>query len=198
MEKRGRARSEQARAAVLLATRELVQEQGYAHLTIEKIAARAHVGKPTIYRWWQSKSAILAECILAGDVIPQAVIDSSAETIRVSASDWFREVLAYVDNNAPLLRGLVAAAYEDAAVAKQLMADLGRPLEIALEEWAAAARAAGREQPVMSAGALTQLLFGAILYRLAALDVRGVESGEELSDILIDQFLRPGEPSGRL
>src|ERR1700712_2536129 len=99
---------------------ELVTEQGYAHLTIEKIAARAHVGKPTIYRWWQSKNAILAECVLAGEVIPTAVVDSTMDGIRAGASEWFREVLAYIDENAPLLRGLVAAAYEDPSIAAQL------------------------------------------------------------------------------
>jgi AcrR family transcriptional regulator len=192
MEHRGRTRSEQARIAVLRATRELVDEQGFTHLTIEKIAARARVGKPTIYRWWQSKNAILAECVLAGEVIPRAVIVNSRDGIRVSASEWFREVLAYVDDNAPLLRGLVAAAYEDSAIAQQLRLHLGDPIEAALTEWAEASGADVRHPPEMSAHALTQLLFGSILYRLAALEDADA-SREELSDLLISQFLRPDD-----
>ncbi len=190
MEKRGRARSERARTAVLAATRELVAELGYAHVTIEKIAARAGVGKPTIYRWWQSKNAILAECVLAGEVLPPADVESSVEGIRVSASQWFREVLAYVDENAPLLRGLVAATYEDPDLAAQLRSHLADPIETALTEWAVAAGTADGAPPEMSPRALAQLLFGAVLYRLAAGDDAADGSGEDLFDVLLARFLR--------
>ncbi|HEY0258807.1 MAG TPA: TetR/AcrR family transcriptional regulator [Lacisediminihabitans sp.] len=187
---RGRGRSEQAREAVLRATRDLVAEEGYPRLTIEKIAARAKVGKPTIYRWWQSKNAILAECVLAGEVIPTAVVVSSTESIRLGATAWFRDVLAYIDENAPLLRGLVAATYEDPAIAQQLRAHLGDPIEAALTEWADATGVEEDRPRELSAHTLTQLLFGSILYRLAALDDPEDESREELFDLLITRFLR--------
>ncbi|MFC3997972.1 TetR/AcrR family transcriptional regulator [Nocardiopsis sediminis] len=52
-------RSERSRRAILDATYGLVMEKGYAKLTIEAIAARAGVGKQTIYRWWPSKGAVM-------------------------------------------------------------------------------------------------------------------------------------------
>ena len=58
---RGRPRSEASWQAILAAAMELVAETGYAELTIEGIAARAGVGKQTIYRWWPSKADILLE-----------------------------------------------------------------------------------------------------------------------------------------
>ncbi|MER5391485.1 TetR/AcrR family transcriptional regulator [Saccharopolyspora sp. NPDC002686] len=58
-------RSERSRTAILTAARELVSEVGYAKLTIEAIAARAGVGKQTIYRWWSSKGAVVFDSILA-------------------------------------------------------------------------------------------------------------------------------------
>ncbi|MBV8136245.1 MAG: helix-turn-helix transcriptional regulator, partial [Deltaproteobacteria bacterium] len=44
-------RSEEARQAVLEAADNLLVEVGFAAVTIEGIAARAGVGKQTIYRW---------------------------------------------------------------------------------------------------------------------------------------------------
>ncbi|MEU6768471.1 TetR/AcrR family transcriptional regulator [Streptomyces sp. NPDC046853] len=57
-------RSERSRRAIYDAALELVSEVGYAKLTIEAIAARAGVGKQTIYRWWPSKGAVLLDAFL--------------------------------------------------------------------------------------------------------------------------------------
>ncbi len=61
----GHRRSEQARLAVLEAADDLLVERGFADLTIEGIAARAGVAKQTIYRWWDSKSDILFDALIA-------------------------------------------------------------------------------------------------------------------------------------
>ncbi|MER6009365.1 TetR/AcrR family transcriptional regulator [Streptomyces bluensis] len=57
-------RSEKSRRAIYDAALTLVAEAGYAKTTIEGIAARAGVGKQTIYRWWSSKADVLLEAFL--------------------------------------------------------------------------------------------------------------------------------------
>jgi AcrR family transcriptional regulator len=57
-------RSEKSRRAIYAAALALVSEAGYAKTTIEGIAARAGVGKQTIYRWWPSKADVLLEAFL--------------------------------------------------------------------------------------------------------------------------------------
>lgn len=57
-------RSERSRRAIYDAAIALVVEVGYPKTTIEGIAARAGVGKQTIYRWWPSKADVLLEAFL--------------------------------------------------------------------------------------------------------------------------------------
>ncbi|MBD0418414.1 TetR/AcrR family transcriptional regulator [Streptomyces sp. NPDC052309] len=57
-------RSERSRRAIYDAALTLVGEVGYPKTTIEAIAARAGVGKQTIYRWWSSKADVLLEAFL--------------------------------------------------------------------------------------------------------------------------------------
>ncbi|WP_079144423.1 TetR/AcrR family transcriptional regulator [Streptomyces agglomeratus] len=57
-------RSERSRRAIYEAALSLVGEVGYPRTTIEGIAARAGVGKQTIYRWWPSKAAVLLEAFI--------------------------------------------------------------------------------------------------------------------------------------
>ncbi|WP_432026577.1 TetR/AcrR family transcriptional regulator [Streptomyces sp. 1222.5] len=57
-------RSEKSRRAIYAAALALVGEVGYPRTTVEGIAARAGVGKQTIYRWWASKADVLLEAFL--------------------------------------------------------------------------------------------------------------------------------------
>ncbi|WP_432067654.1 TetR/AcrR family transcriptional regulator [Streptomyces sp. C10-9-1] len=57
-------RSERSRRAIYDAALGLVGEVGYGRTTVEAIAARAGVGKQTIYRWWPSKAAVLMDAFL--------------------------------------------------------------------------------------------------------------------------------------
>ncbi|RKN32176.1 TetR/AcrR family transcriptional regulator [Micromonospora musae] len=57
-------RRETSRRAILTAAFDLLQEVGYAKVSIEGIATRAGVGKQTIYRWWPSKGAVIFDAFL--------------------------------------------------------------------------------------------------------------------------------------
>lgn len=57
-------RSDRSRRAIYAAALALVGEAGYRKTTVEAIAARAGVGKQTIYRWWSSKADVLLEAFL--------------------------------------------------------------------------------------------------------------------------------------
>lgn len=64
--RRGRPRSAAARAKILTAARALLEERGLPGLTVEAIATRAGVGKPTIYRHWANAQAVAMDAFLEG------------------------------------------------------------------------------------------------------------------------------------
>lgn len=57
----GARRNPDAEAAILDAARTLLAERGYAGFSIDEVARRAGAGKPTIYRWWPSKTDLFID-----------------------------------------------------------------------------------------------------------------------------------------
>ncbi|MGR7996971.1 MULTISPECIES: TetR/AcrR family transcriptional regulator [unclassified Xanthobacter] len=57
----GARRNPEAEAAILAAARALLAERGYAGFSIEEVARRAGAGKPTIYRWWPTKTDLFID-----------------------------------------------------------------------------------------------------------------------------------------
>jgi AcrR family transcriptional regulator len=61
---RGRPRDDQAHLAILKAALAEVCATGFRELTVDAIAARANVGKMTIYRRWPNKAAAVMDAFL--------------------------------------------------------------------------------------------------------------------------------------
>lgn len=61
----GRPRSPEADKAILAAAVDLLADEGYAGVTMEGVAARAGVGKATVYRRWPCKSALIVDAVTA-------------------------------------------------------------------------------------------------------------------------------------
>jgi AcrR family transcriptional regulator len=54
-------RSPQSTEAILEAAAAILEEQGYRAFTMDALVERAGSSKPTIYRWWRSKGALLRD-----------------------------------------------------------------------------------------------------------------------------------------
>src|ERR687895_1128954 len=122
---RGRRRSERAHAAILAATQELLVERGYGNLTIEGVAARAGVGKQTIYRWWPSRAALVLESYLAGSdrvQLPPPDSGSTREDVRALIG-WLAAVLAE-PTGGRVVAGLIGDLQHDSALAEGFRQDV--------------------------------------------------------------------------
>jgi AcrR family transcriptional regulator len=61
----GRPRDHEATALVLKTTFDLLDEDSFAHLTVQKIADRSGVAKTTIYRRWPNVASIVMDAFLS-------------------------------------------------------------------------------------------------------------------------------------
>jgi AcrR family transcriptional regulator len=94
MTTRGRPRSAEAHASILNAAIALLVEEGYRGFSMENVAARAGVGKATIYRRWSSKDELLKEAI--------ASLSADFEYVDTGsfAGDWMALVASGTSNPA--------------------------------------------------------------------------------------------------
>ena len=78
---RGRPRSPETREKILKAAYEMLNEVGFIDLTIEGVAAKAGVGKPTIYRRWKSKAELAMDAFLE-QVNPEIAFPDTGSVIE--------------------------------------------------------------------------------------------------------------------
>lgn len=123
----GPVRSAAAREHILEATAKMFREQGYDQLTIEGIAKAAGVGKQTIYRWWNSRGALIAECLIDGRLFSLDLAAPETGDLIADLEVWISDVTAILvaHNGESLLRSLVAAAAEDPDVGDHLTNSIG-------------------------------------------------------------------------
>jgi AcrR family transcriptional regulator len=116
----GRRRNEAAREAILAATVDLLRDGGLGGLTIDAIAQSAGVGRQTIYRWWPSKGAMLAEAmgLQAASVVPPRDSGSFEEDLVAFWTDSFRALADPAQARG--VRDLAAEAQHDEHVAEAL------------------------------------------------------------------------------
>ena len=180
----GRARNPHTHQAILDAAVELLAEIGYQELSIERVAARAGVGKATIYRWWNSKSALVIEAMQHG--MPLALPPHTGDTRTdlhatiESAAHTFAATPA-----GSTVRALAADIARDPATAERLREFL-RPRRDAAREVLHQAAAAGLLPADVDIETVIDLFVGSIFYRTM---VRGLEADDEMIEQLVSLIL---------
>ncbi|OYV73357.1 MAG: hypothetical protein B7Z72_02700 [Gemmatimonadetes bacterium 21-71-4] len=98
--------------AILDATRELLTTGSYAELSMESVAARAQVGKKTLYRRWSSKAPLVAEAVLDAYGGSGSFPVAATGDVRADLRSWLNEHAEFLAEpaNTALVRALVAAA----------------------------------------------------------------------------------------
>jgi AcrR family transcriptional regulator len=195
----GRPRSEASRQAILTAALALATETGYAGLTIEGIAARAGVGKQTIYRWWPSKADVLLEAGAAEADLQVPVTDHGSYRGDLRA---FLTASYAMGNHNPeyvgLLRAMMAEAQLDPEFGARFRAAFLERRREALAVITGRARERGDVPERPDPETVADIVFGTIWYRILA-TMRPFDAVLEadLLDLLAPAGGGNGTPAGR-
>ena len=176
---RGRPRSDAATTAVLAAAYRLCAAQGLRGATMQAIAAESGVSKMTIYKWWDSRLALLIDAFLCQTTASLPLSEAEAPVVAIHA-----HALRYVE----ALKGDLGRV--QLAVLAECMAETGssslfveRYLSIRRTLGLSVIRRGQRDGSIRAtrpAAALYDQIYGTIFYRfqfgLAGLDRAFVKS----------------------
>jgi AcrR family transcriptional regulator len=114
----GRPRDARRDQAILAATLDLLNEQGYGRLTIEGVAAKAGVGRPTIYRRWPSKPALVVAALVQVPGLAVPVVNTGSLRRDLIAVQRHQIALMSSPDSRRITAGLVADLATDPELAE--------------------------------------------------------------------------------
>ncbi|MCX5036166.1 TetR-like C-terminal domain-containing protein [Streptomyces coelicoflavus] len=168
--------------AIMRSTLELAQENGFAKLSIEAVAARSGVGKHTVYRRWPSRGLLFLDSVLSlntggldhpdtGDVV------ADLRTVMTKAADLLGR-----PPWGPLYRDLIGEAQHDPKVAAALNQRFIEPQTANTLARLRAARDQGQIAPDFDLDLAMEILSGPLYFRLLV-------TQEPISPAYIDRIL---------
>jgi AcrR family transcriptional regulator len=184
----GRPRSKEADRAILDAARDLLVEEGFTRLRLEHVAARAGVGKGTIYRRWPSKEALTLELVL-GLAAPHLDISDVGDTraeLRAAAGNPLTAITTTPWG--PVIRAMLSQIAGNptigdpfrAAVVAHRRAEVARVIERGI--------ARGDLRPDADASIATELLVGPVYFRLVFGGDLDAGFADRIGDAVFESF----------
>ena len=176
----------ESHAAILDAVYELLLERSVRDLTMEAVANKAGVGKPTLYKWWPSKAALVLAMFQEriAVALPPPSVGKAEETIREMA----RALIGPLNGQlGKVLSELIAEGQSEPAILRELFDKHIRGHHEAnaadIERGKTSGELANDADPEL----IIDAVFGAIFYRLL---FRTSPLTEEFSDKLVSQVFR--------
>jgi AcrR family transcriptional regulator len=164
----------------------LLQKTSVRDLTMEEVARRAKVGKPTLYKWWPTKAALvlalLSERMAPNLEKPTAV--SAEESLRLRVR---RLIDAFNGPFGNIVAGLIAEGQSEPAILQEFFARWVSPRRTATIADLQRGKNAGELRSETEPELLNDAIFGAIYYRLL---LRSGPLTRRFGEELVEQVLR--------
>lgn len=164
---RGRPPAESAVShdAILDAVYHILQHKTVRELTMEEVARHAKVGKPTLYRWWPSKAALVMdmfeERVMGTLAAPDA--KSAEEAFRIQATQLIRLFTGFFGKVAA---DIISEGQSDPTVLNEFRERYMLKRRAFTREWIARARASGEFRQEVDPELLMDMVYGPIYFRL--------------------------------
>ena len=189
---RGRPRSDRVHRAILDATRELLVAGGFAGLRLEHVAARAGVGKATIYRRWSSKEALALE-LLMELAAPHIAVRETGDTRGELLAAVTNAMRALTDTPfGPVIRALLSQIAINPSLGDPFRRSVVQARREEVARVIARGVTRGDLRPDVDIDVATELLVGPVYFRL----MFGGELTQAFAERVVDALLR-GFGSGR-
>jgi AcrR family transcriptional regulator len=184
--RKGRPRSDEVHRKILDATRELLSEDGFAALRLEHVAARAGVGKATIYRRWGSKEA-LAQELLAELAGPHIAVAESGDTRAELLAAVLNPMRAVTHTPfGPVIRALLSQIAVNPTLGDPFRATVVQARRDEIARVVRRGIARGDLKPDADPEIATELLVGPVYFRL----MFGGELTPRFANRIVDSVLR--------
>lgn len=187
-ERVGRPRDGRLHRAILDATRELLTTGSYAELSMESVAARARVGKKTLYRRWSSKAPLVAEAVLEAYGGSGSFPVAETGNIRADLQRWLDEHAVFLAEpaNTALMRAVIAAAAARPSDGDDLYHQLSAPQLMGLTTRLRQAVDDGELRSGANVDVVAHALVGTLLFHTLTPPGDGVGGLAGLVDALLD------------
>jgi AcrR family transcriptional regulator len=186
--RKGRPPSETAasHAAIMDAVYALLQKKSVRDLTMEEVARRAKVGKPTLYKWWPTKASLVLAmlCERMAPNLDKPVGLTAEESLRLRVR---RLIDAFNGPFGPIVAGLVAEGQGEPAIRQAFFDRWVSPRRTATIADLQRGKDAGELRVETEPELLNESIFGAIYYRLL---LRSGPLTRRFGEELVEQVLR--------
>jgi AcrR family transcriptional regulator len=181
----GNRRNPHAHKAIIDATLGQLKTVHYPDLTIESIAAAAGVGKATVYRWWPSKGALVAEAVSSTLIIedPPETGDLHADLVAAA------EISIRNYANPPggiLITALAADLAADPELLQSFISGFTLPRRAAVRELIQRAIDEGFFHRNLDPELVMDMWAGAVSYRAL---MKHIPASNELAAELVEVFM---------
>ena len=134
-------------------------------LTMEKVAKRAGVGKPTLYRWWKTKAALVV-AMFNERVIPELDPPQAASVEEAIAQKIDKLIAAFNGFFGKVIAELVAEGQSDPDVLEELNEHYVKPRRAGTVNDIVEAQKAGRVPWHVDPELVVDAIFGALYFNL--------------------------------
>jgi AcrR family transcriptional regulator len=161
----GRPRSAAARGKVLAAARALIDEDGALAVTMDRLAERSGVGKPTIYRTWANRHEVVMAALMEElpAEAPSPESPSAAKALRAQLRQMLRLFATPAGRS---ISSLLATAEGDTEIAKAFRTHFIEARRAEGRRLIARGIAAGEFREGIDIEAALDLVYGPVFYRL--------------------------------